>query len=145
LLVERARADAPAITLASLGVAVDPATLANDVPVRAQGLTTAIHDALANAGIDMAAVDWRLVNHGDEGMFVKEQDLALARLLTTPKPSLPLWQPAEYIGEVGVAGGLTQIIWTTQAWARGYAPGPTALCMGSDPAGPRAAVVVRRP
>jgi 3-oxoacyl-[acyl-carrier-protein] synthase-1 len=143
LLVERARpGTGPASILVSLGVGVDAATFSNDIPIRAEGLTLAVRTALEIAGLDMFAVDWRLANHGDEGMFVKEQDLVLARLLETPKLAMPLWQPAEFIGELGVAAGLTQIIWALQAQARDYAPGPTALCICSDPAGRRAVVVI---
>jgi 3-oxoacyl-[acyl-carrier-protein] synthase-1 len=142
VLVERASTGG-AIRVVSLGVADEPATLGNDAPLRAEGLSNALRRALEAANCELNDVDWRLANHGDEGFFVKEHSMALARLLAVPKAALPLWQPAEFVGDLGVAAGLTQIIWATQAWARGYAPGRTALCICSDPEGPRTAVLVR--
>jgi 3-oxoacyl-[acyl-carrier-protein] synthase-1 len=143
LLVERGGSGTAGMSVVSLGVGLEPATLSNDVPVRAEGLSGALRRALEAANCRLDDVDWRLANHGDEGFFVKEHSLALARLLEAPKPALPLWQPAEFIGDLGVAAGLTQIIWATQAWVRGYAPGRTAMCICSDPEGPRIAALVR--
>lgn len=143
LLLERATSTGMS-SVVSLGVAHELATLDNNLALRATGLSEAMRQALAAANCELHDVDWRLANHGDEHFFVKEHSLALARLLERPKAALPLWQPSELIGDVGVAAGLTQIIWATQAWARAYAPGRTVLCACSDPEGRRSAVVVRR-
>ncbi|NVB36551.1 hypothetical protein G6O69_01815 [Pseudenhygromyxa sp. WMMC2535] len=145
LLVSAFDAHRGGLEIASHGAAHEVATLLNDAPVRGLGLTEAIRSALVSARVDMDHVGWRLVDHADETMFVKEHDMALARLLRAPRSDVPTWQPAAFIGDVGAASGLVEIIWAMQAWARGYAPGRVALCTCSDPSGPRAAVVVRDP
>jgi 3-oxoacyl-[acyl-carrier-protein] synthase-1 len=142
LVLERGAKDA-AGTIVALGVGDEPATFDNDEPMRALGLSEAMRAALAAGGCTLHDVDWRLTNVGDEWLFVKEQSLALARLLDSPKSKFPLWQHAEFIGELGVASGLVQIMWAAHEWARGTAPGERALCMCSDPEGPRSAVLVR--
>ncbi|PRQ04187.1 3-oxoacyl-(acyl carrier protein) synthase [Enhygromyxa salina] len=143
LLVSAFDARSEGLEVVSHAGAHEPATLHNDVPVRGVGLTEAIRSALVAARVDMDRVDWQLVNHADETLFVKEHDMALARVLRAPRPDMPTWQSAQFIGDVGAASGFVEIIWAMQAWARGYAPGQVALCTCSDPSGPRAAVVVR--
>ena len=143
VLVSRSQGRAGEVELVSYGVEQEPSTLSNDVALRAAGLSAAVRGALASAGSELDAVDWWLADHGDETMFAKERAMVLARLLRAPRPSVPIWQYAEFIGYCGAAGALAQMIWASEAWARGYAPGERALCVCSDPDGPRGVLLAR--
>lgn len=143
VLIERARPGT--IHIASLGLGDEPATFANDLPLRAEGLTAAWRGALSAAGCELDDIDWHIADYGDESFFVKEHQMALTRSLTRPRPDIPRWQPTDFIGDVGASMGLVEIIWAAQAWARSYAPGAAALCSCSDVDGRRAAVVVTAP
>ncbi|KIG18998.1 3-oxoacyl-(acyl-carrier-protein) synthase [Enhygromyxa salina] len=142
VLVEPARPDT--IHIAALGRGVEPATFANDLPLQAEGLTAAWRRALGAAQRELDDIDWHIADHGDESFFVKQHEMALTRLLTQSRPNIPRWQPTDFMGDVGTATGLVEIIWAAQAWARGYAPGAAALCSCSDAGGGRAAVIIAR-
>ncbi|QRK11032.1 hypothetical protein JQX13_13740 [Archangium violaceum] len=142
----RARAPRqPLATVEGLGFAREPATVLNEEPLRAEGLVKAGRAALEEAGLRMEDMDLRLSDVSGELYAFKEQALALTRLLRVKRESLPLWLCAESIGEVGAAASLCQLVRMAQAWQRGYAPGPRALCFASSVSGERAVAVVRRP
>lgn len=130
--------------LLGLGFATEPSRLDNDVPLRAEGLIGASRTALAEAGLGLQDLDFRVSDAAGESFHFKEQALLMARLLQARKPDFPLWLPAESLGGCGAAAGLCAILVAMAAWARGYAPGPRALiCAGND-RGARAAVILER-
>ncbi|MFO7566842.1 MAG: hypothetical protein R6X02_29635 [Enhygromyxa sp.] len=132
VLVSADRGDALADIL-GIGFAREPATLTNDVPLRAQGLVEASHAALTQAGLALHEIDHLLSDSSGEGFFFKERALLLSRLLSTPKPTLPIWSCANTLGHTGAAAGLCNVVWALAARERGYAPGALALaCAGSE-------------
>jgi 3-oxoacyl-[acyl-carrier-protein] synthase I len=140
---ERSGAERPTLaTVTGLGFAQEPAPLLSDKPLRAEGLVKATRQALKEAGAGMEQVDWRLSDVAGESYAFKEQSLAVSRLLRVKKEELPLWLPAESLGEVGAASGLCQLVWAAQAFERGYAVGGRALCCTSSVGGERATAVV---
>jgi 3-oxoacyl-[acyl-carrier-protein] synthase-1 len=116
-----------------IGLAREQASLTNDVPLRAQGLVEACHAALTQAGLALHEIDLLLSDASGEGFFFKERALLLSRLLSTPKPTLPIWSCATTLGHTGAAAGLCNVVWALAARERGYAPGPRVLaCAGSE-------------
>jgi 3-oxoacyl-[acyl-carrier-protein] synthase-1 len=147
LLVTRSprRDDACPLRLAGLGFGHERATLHSDEPLRGLGLAQAYREALAEGGVDVAEVDFRVADASGEGYGFKELSLALSRLLHKRRESTPLWLPAESLGETGAASGLVALAWASMAMRHGYAPGPRALISTSDSAGERATAVLRGP
>ncbi|HLT35063.1 MAG TPA: hypothetical protein VK034_02235 [Enhygromyxa sp.] len=132
-------------TILGFGSSVEPAEHGPNVPMRGDGLTEAIRQALTNTGLELQDVRLRLADADGGHNAAKEQMLALARLLRVRVEDFPQWLPAECIGHVGAAAGLVQIAWAIQAAARGYLPGSPVLCTTRNFAGERAAVIVDVP
>lgn len=141
VLLHGARSGALA-SIRGLGLARESASVTNDVPLRADGVTMAARSALAEAGFDMSEIDFRVSDAAGESYGFKEQALLLARLLRTQKAELPLWLPAESLGYTGAAAGLCGLVIATEALTRGRAPGPRAMAFAGNDAGDRAAVIV---
>src|SRR3546814_19450353 len=83
---------------------MEPATVeAEDIPLRAEGLTQAVRAALSEAGCGLEQMDYRLTDISGEQYYFKEASLALSRSLRVRKEFFQLWHPAACIGEVGPA------------------------------------------
>jgi len=128
---------------AFLSFAQERATLESDEPLRAAGLTQVSRRALAEAGLRMEDMDFRLSDASGEGYAFKEVALALSRVLRVRKESLPLWLPAECLGETGAASAMVSLVMATVAMRRGYAPGPRAISYATSDSGDRAVAVLR--
>lgn len=129
-------------TVLGLGFAREAATLQSEEPLRGQGLVLASRTALAEAGLDISAIDFRLSDASGEGYSFKETSLALSRMLRVRKETVPLLLPAESLGEIGTASGITSLAIASVAMARGYAPGKRALAYTSSSDGDRAVAVL---
>jgi 3-oxoacyl-[acyl-carrier-protein] synthase-1 len=130
------------LEVTGLGFAQEQATLDSDEPLRGLGLAKACRLALGEAGLELSEVDFRLADASGEGYAAKEVALASARLLRVRKESLPLWLPAESIGETGAAASVVALVLAAVGMRRGYAPGQRALICASSDEGDRAAAVV---
>jgi len=130
------------VMVEGLGFAQEVATLDADEPLRATGLTRAARVALAEASLDMADIDFRISDASGEGYYFKEVALALARTLRVNKEAIPLWLPAESLGEIGAASAVVSLITATVAMRRGYAPGPRAIGYAAGHQTDRAAFVL---
>jgi 3-oxoacyl-[acyl-carrier-protein] synthase-1 len=128
-----------------LGLGTEPATVTNEEPFRADGMTAALRAALAEAGLGLHEVDFRLSDVGGESYSFEELILAQTRLMRQVRPAQPLWHPADCVGDCGAAAGFVQLAWAEQAWARGYAPGPVAALHAGGAFQSRAAAVVSDP
>lgn len=127
-----------------LGFGLEEAGVLSNEPLLGLGLTAAARVALAEAGMRMDELDFRISDVAGESYGFKEQALVMARLLRTRKEALPLWHCADSIGDTGAAAGVCQLVSAFQAFRRSYAPGNRAICFSSSVAGERAAVVVER-
>jgi 3-oxoacyl-[acyl-carrier-protein] synthase-1 len=106
-------------------------------------LVQAYRAAFKSAGLDFAAIDYRLADIAGDQYAFKEAALGLLRTMRTRKESLPLWHPADCVGRMGAAS-VPLVLGVALAAARKmYAPGPGALCHFTDDGGRRAAVIVR--
>jgi 3-oxoacyl-[acyl-carrier-protein] synthase-1 len=98
--------------------------------------------ALAEAGLGIADIDFRLSDASGEGYGFKEVSLALSRMLRTRKETVPLWLSAETLGEIGAASGIASLVVASVAMGRGVAPGQRAICYTAAPSGDRAVAVL---
>lgn len=133
LLVGRAIGSSGELSCIGLGSGTESATLLGSEPLRADGLSGAIRAALAEAGLAIHDVDFRISDISGEQYFFKEATLAVGRLLRQRKESFDLWHPAEGIGEAGALAAVAMIAVAWAACRKGYAPGPRILLhAGSD-------------
>ncbi|QRK11038.1 hypothetical protein JQX13_13770 [Archangium violaceum] len=101
--------------------------------------------AFVSRHFEDASFLWALRNRAVDSSHYTFADLELLDERVESHLDGPLWLCAESIGEVGAAASLCQLVRMAQAWQRGYAPGPRALCFASSVSGERAVAVVRRP
>ena len=126
-----------------IGFGTEKAHVDSSEPLRADGLTTAIRNALADAMLGMGHLDDRITDLSGEQNYFKEAALALGRLLRQRKEEFNLWHPAECVAECGAAVGTVEIAQAASACRKGSAPGHTVLANASNDAGFRAAAVLR--
>ncbi|UVL81396.1 hypothetical protein LOY35_14220 [Pseudomonas sp. B21-028] len=142
LLVSRKPMNAAPLVVRGVGTGNDAATVLNDEPQLGLGMTTAVATAIAQAGVAMHDIAWRLSDVSGEAYGFEDLALVQSRLMQQTRPTQDLWHPASYVGDCGAALGAIQIAWLEQAFARGYAPGPIALVHSSSANGARAAAVI---
>lgn len=125
-----------------LGFAIEKAHIDSALPLRADGLSTAIKNALADAGCELHDLDYRITDISGEQYYFKEAALALSRVLRQRKEEFDLWHPAESIGESGAVVGIAALAVAASATRKSYAPGPNVLAHFANDAGQRAAAVL---
>ncbi|MDE2047358.1 MAG: hypothetical protein KGJ44_03030 [Betaproteobacteria bacterium] len=140
-LVSRPQAQGRQLRCWGLGFGVEPAPIESEEPLRAEGLTAAYKAALADAGVQMHDLDFRITDIAGEQYSFKEASLALSRSLRQLKERFDLWHAADCIGETGAAAGVVALGVAKAAGERHYAPGPGAMLHFSHDDGRRAAIV----
>lgn len=135
--------DGDELRILGIGLAEESATIDRTDPLRANGLTQAVKDALSSAGVALTDVAYRITDLSGEHYKFKEAAFTAGRLNGGERDApLDLWHPIEFLGEVGAAALPCLLSQAMHAAQEQYAPGPLALChVGSD-AGTRAALVV---
>lgn len=127
-----------------LGFGREEASVMTEEPLLGLGLAAAGRAALAEAGLTMHEIDFRLSDASGESYGFREQSLMLARLLKTRRECLPLWQCVEAIGDTGAVAGICELVLGNQAFRKRYAPGGWAICLTGGVQGDRAAAVIQR-
>ncbi|NMO17397.1 hypothetical protein HPC49_06500 [Pyxidicoccus fallax] len=125
-----------------MGFSREPASLENDLPLRADGITASARAALDEAKLALHDVAFRFSDAAGESFYFKEQALLVSRLLRERKSEFPLWLCAESLGDTGAAAGLCGMLWAIAAWTRRYAPGHRAIGFAGNEYGGRAAVIL---
>jgi 3-oxoacyl-[acyl-carrier-protein] synthase I len=126
----------------AVGFGLEKAHIDSGEPLRADGLTSAIKQAIEDAELQMHELDFRITDLSGEQYYFKEASLALSRTLRGNKENFDLWHAAECIGETGAASGLIALAVADAACRKAYAIGPKILMHMANDAGQRAAVVV---
>lgn len=135
--------DLPQLTCVGLGFGIERSTIdAEDIPLRADGLTQAVRSALQEAGCGLEAMDYRLTDISGEQYYFKEASLALSRNLRVRKAFFHLWHPADCIGETGAAIGPAMLAVALAASRKGYGDGPNIFCHLGNDAGERAVALL---
>lgn len=123
------------------------ATITAEEPLRAEGLTQAIGEAMEAAQVTLRDVAYRITDLNGEHYKFKEATVASMRFeRKTEKPRerlFDIWHPIEYIGEIGAAITPCLISIALSASQKGYALGDTALLHVGNDDGERAALVTR--
>lgn len=145
LLVGKSFSDhKPELRVLGIGMGWEPANIESHAPLRGEGLTSAISEALTTAGLSMQDIDYRITDLNGEHYRFKEMTLAAMRFPTKPKPKLfDLWHPIEYIGDVGAAIGPIVLGLAIDASRKDYGIGPTVLCTFGNDDGTRAAAIAK--
>lgn len=143
LMVEPAFHATVPLKLVGLGFGVEPAPINSGKPLRAEGLTRAIKQALQEAGLTLWDLDFRITDIAGEQYYFKEATLALARTLRVRKEFFDIWHPADCIGETGAAVGAVMIGMFKAACEKGYSQGAGVLLHLGNDDGRRVAMVLR--
>jgi 3-oxoacyl-[acyl-carrier-protein] synthase I len=138
-----ARSGTRGLECLGIGFGVEPATFHSEEPLRADGMTQAIRDALANAGLTLAQIGYRICTLNGEQYWFKELDLACSRLLRGRHEFMDLWHPAESVGDSGAALAVICLSLALTAAQKGYAAGDPVLVTASNEEGACAAAVFR--
>lgn len=125
-----------------LGFASEAAHVDSGEPLRAEGLTRAVRQAIDEAGVAMHEMDFRITDVSGEQYYFKEASLALSRSMRVLKEDFELWHPAECIGETGAVSGISVIALAEAACRKSYARGPAVLAHWSNDNGLRAAATL---
>jgi 3-oxoacyl-[acyl-carrier-protein] synthase-1 len=131
------------LLVCGVGTAKEASPIDMEKPLRGDGLTNAVRQALNEADCELHDLDFRITDVSGEQYYFKEAALALSRILRTHKETFELWQPSECIGETGAVAGLSLIAVAEAACRKAYAPGRGILCHAANDSGQRAAIVLR--
>lgn len=138
------QADRCTARLLGLGFAHEDASVLTQEPTIGLGLAEAARQALAQAGMGLHDVDFRISDVTGESYGFREQSLLVSRVMRVRRECLPIWHTADSLGDTGAAAGVCQLIVALQAWRRRYAPGKRAIGFTSAVTGDRAVVVIER-
>lgn len=144
MVVERQpRRGEPWVRVLGLGFAREEASvLDTSLAFRGEGMTAALKAALAEAGRGMHEIHHRVSDVAGEAYGFREVSLAMSRTLRVRVGEMPLWHPAECLGDTGAAAGCVQhVLFAHRAW-KGCVRGPGAVCHASGASGGRAVSVV---
>jgi 3-oxoacyl-[acyl-carrier-protein] synthase-1 len=130
------------LVCAGLGFGTESATITSEEPLRADGLTAAIKQALTDAGCEMQDLAFRITDNSGEHYYFKEAALALNRTMRVRKDNFDFWHPADCIGETGSAIGPAALAVALTACRKRYAIGPNILFHVGNDAGQRAAAIL---
>jgi len=106
--------DSQQLTIRGLGLATEQGSLEGTTPNRAQALSQAFTDAIAQAGIATAQYQSRFSDQNGESYFAREAAHALTRLGTSGLPKLETYTIADCVGEVGAATAPLMLAWASR-------------------------------
>jgi len=129
--------------LLGLGLAREAAYLYNraDLPFRGDGMTNAYRAALAEAGIGMNGIGYRISDLIGESYFFKQSALASLRLVRGHHGFQDFWSPTESVGNVGAAVVPMMAGMAMTAARKGYGAGEPVLIEASGDDGACGAAV----
>jgi 3-oxoacyl-[acyl-carrier-protein] synthase-1 len=133
--------DEPQLLCLGVGTGIEKATEQSELPLRADGLVQAVKAALAEAGLALGAMDFRITDVSGGQYSFKEANLALTRILRKRKEDFDIWHPADCIGEVGAAIGVVIMTVCLDATRKTYALGNNILCHLANNNGRRVAII----
>ena len=141
LIVEPYSGQKNQLVCTGLGFGVEKAHVYSEEPLRADGLTAAIREALDDGGCEMGDLDFRITDISGEHYAFKEASLALLRLLRKRKETFDIWHPADCVGEVGSTLGLIMIGVLKVACEKAYSKGDHILAHLGDDDGKRSSMI----
>lgn len=131
--------------VAGIGLATEPATILDELPHQAHGMTEAARAALAEAGWSYADLRVWIADLGGEQYEFNELALTHARLPTERCPGVDVWHPSECVASIGVAAAPLGWILATRAGHSGWTPSRAIACSSAAATGARAVVLLEAP
>lgn len=131
------------LLVTGIGFAMEKAHIDSVEPLRAEGLSQAIKTALAEAGLQMHDMDFRVTDVAGEHYYFKEAALALSRTLRKRKEEFDIWHPAECTGESGALAGASVLVAADEACRKAYTRAQAILSHWSADSGRRAAATLQ--
>ena len=138
------------LRLASLGLAREEAFIHNgldedglDLPLRGDGMVRAYRQALDEARLTLAGIEYRISDLIGEQYWFRQTSLTSVRLMRAREEFQALWSPGENVGNVGAAVVPLMIGSALTAAAKDYAPGSPVLIEASSDDGACGAAVLR--
>ncbi|MER8367647.1 3-oxoacyl-ACP synthase [Mesorhizobium sp. M0306] len=123
--------------LRGVGLAREEGSILNsrDIPLRGDGMTQAYSTALAQAGIGMNQIGYRIADLIGEQYWFSQSTLASVRLLRGDHGFQDIWSPNECLGNVGAAAVPLMVGMAWTAARKGYAAGNPVLIESSSDSG----------
>ena len=133
----------PQVLCTGVGFGTEKAHIRTEEPLRGEGLTNAIREALAECGCEIDEMNFRITDLSGEQYYFKEASLAVGRTLRKLKEEFDIWHPAECIGEAGALAGVAIVAVAYAACHKKYALGPNILLHMANDDGQRAAAIIQ--
>ena len=130
----------PQALLLAAALAEEP-TAGSDEVNQAQGLTTALRQAITEAG-GLQAPPLVICDLNGDRYRAMEWSFAAMRTIGPLPGESALWHPADCIGDTGAASGLINLMWASEALIKGYARVEHALIWGASHNSKRAAAIL---
>ena len=124
-----------------LGFAVEHATVDSEEPLRGDGLTEAIKQALHDANCSESVLQFKIIDASGGQYAFKESSIAFSRIDRTKREEFDVWHPADCVGEVGAAIGAVMVAVLKCACEKGYAKGTEVLLHLANDDGRRSAMI----
>lgn len=134
------RGVAPQALLLAASLAEEPTAGTEEVN-QALGLTTALRQAITEGG-GLQAPPLVICDLNGDRYRALEWAFAAMRTIGHLQGEVPLWHPADCIGDTGAASGLINLLWASEALAKGYARADRALIWGASQNSKRAAAIL---
>jgi len=131
------------IQVVGLGFAHEEINVLSEEPLLGLGLSESLRSAFVDARIGFGEIDFRFSDVTGESYGFREQMLTLSRVMRVRREeSIPIWHCSEFIGDIGAAVGVCQLIMAYQAFNKEYIPGEAGICYTSAVLGSRAVVIL---
>jgi 3-oxoacyl-[acyl-carrier-protein] synthase-1 len=128
LLARRGRSALPRLgRLLSAASANEPHPYGSEEPCLGRGITAAVKQAIAAAGLDQRRLGWVLTDVVNERHRVDEWSYAFARAHAAFTPDVMHDQPLLYTGDLGAASAAMLMAMALTRWQTGCAPAGAAL------------------
>lgn len=144
IVLERASPNTPGLHITGVGLGQEAGRPDGSVPSRAQGLSSAMRQALAQAGLDGNALEFRLSDQNGEAFFAREAANAITRIAEAGGSVPRVLTTADCTGEIGAATGALMLAWLHHLLRHPDAPGANGLIHLADDQGRRSAIVVQQ-
>jgi len=139
-LVQHQTTGRPVMQVHGLGFAVEEAKINSGLPLKAEGLRTAINASLSETGCQLHELEYRITDMTGEHYYFKEASLALSRTLKKVVPEFDILHPTDCVGETGAAAG--HVVFCYQNYFSSKGGGKRILAHFGDTDGKRSAAVL---
>jgi 3-oxoacyl-[acyl-carrier-protein] synthase-1 len=143
VLVSTGKSKQPSLSrLLGIGISTEKDTVLGNRYSQGRGLQEALKIAVREAEVEESTIALRVSDMNGERYRAWESLLAESRFYRTRRERLVPWYFSTAVGDIGAAAGALAVVIAAMGMAKGYAPGPHAMCETSSDEGLRAACVL---